>query len=331
MDIKYVVFRQKAEYGWISHLELKDHPDVLLDRDIKNRFLYKVNEFCSAARVNRIIRIPFQSVWYKAYLDESRLSPQDEIIFLFEDGSRPCFIGGYLKYLRKKYPKSHICFASFNCSFAYPPKTLKFIEENYDFITSFDRKDCKERGWGWYSGIYSKIDDINPDGNYESDVYFAGADKGRLPLLYDIYDRLTAAGLNCDFYITGVKPEDIRKDTNIHFNVWVDYIEVVKKCCKTRCLLDVIQPGQDGETYRQGEAVAYGIKLISNFKNMDRERYFNPRQMRIFNKAEDIDINFIKEDYSSEDFPYNGSLAPYRRLQWLEKTLKTSNEANNQE
>ncbi len=322
MRIKYVVFRQKAEYGWISHLELRNHPDVLLDRDIKNKLLFSINRFWSSAKVNEQIKIPFQFIWYKCYLDESKLSRDDEIIFMFEDGSRPCFIGGYLRYLKRRYPKSKLCFASFNCSFAYPPKRLKFIEDNYDFITSFDRKDCEKRGWGWYSGIYSKIDDINPDGNYESDVYFAGADKGRLPLLYDIYDRLTAAGLNCDFYITGVKPEDMRKDTNIHFNEWVDYIEVVKKCCKTRCLLDVIQPGQDGETYRQGEAVAYGIKLLSNYQNMDKERYYNPKQMQIFMTAEDINIDFIKEEYKHTDFPYNGCLAPYKRLQWIETCLK---------
>lgn len=321
MKISFVVFRQKAEYGWISHLELKKHEDVLLDRDIKNKFLYILNNFHTAARVNRKVSLPFQSIWYKSYLDEDKLSPNDEIIFMFEDGSRPCFIRGYLKYLKSKYPKSHLCFASFNCSFAYPPERLKFIEENYDFITSFDRKDCEMRGWGWYSGIYSKLDNYAPTGVYESDVYFAGADKGRLPLVYDVYDKLTAAGLKCDFYVTGVKDKDIRKGYDIHFNEWVRYEEVVAKCCKTRCLLDIIQPGQDGETYRQGEAVAYGVKLLTNYQNVVSERYYNPNQMRVFHSANDIDIDFIKEEYSPESFPYDGCLAPYNRLLWLKKKL----------
>lgn len=321
MEIKYIVFRQKAEYGWISHLELKDHEDVLLDRDIPNKFLHLINDFCTSAKVNKYIRIPFQRIWYKYYLDEKLLDPNKEYIFMFEDGSRPYLIAGYLKYLKRKYPKGHLVFASFNSSFRYPPKRLAFFESHYDYITSFDRKDCKERGWGLYTGIYSKLNDIQPTGEYDSDVYFAGADKGRLPLLHEIYDRLTAVGIKCDFYVTGVKPEDMRKDTNIHYNEWVDYIEVVKKCCRTRCLLDIIQPGQDGETYRQGEAVAYGIKLISNFQNMDKERYFNPKQMQIFKTAEDINIDFIKGDYSPNSYPYNGCLAPYKRLLWLKEQL----------
>lgn len=325
MKIKYVVFRQKAQYGWISHKELYDHKDVLLDRDISNRFLSFINNIHSAARVNKHIELPFQSIWFKYYLDESKLNRDDEIIFMFEDGSRPCFIWSYLKYLKRRYPKSHLCFASFNCSFRYPPQRLKNIEKYYDFITSFDRKDCRERGWGWYSGIYSKMDSMEPTEEYESDVYFAGADKGRLPLVMDIYKRLTAAGLKCDFYVTSVRKEDIIPDSGIHFNEWIKYEEVVEKCCKTRCLLDVIQPGQDGETYRQGEAVAYGIKLLTNYQNIITERYYNPSQMQVFKSAEDIDIGFIKQPYSHKDFPYNGCLAPYNRLLWLSKQFKSNN------
>lgn len=321
MDIKYIVYRQKAEYGWISHLELSKHQDVLLDRNISNKFLFFLNNFCTSARVNKHIKIPFQSVWYNSYIDESRLDPSKEYIFMFEEGSRPYLIEGYLKYLKKKYRKSHLVFAAFNSVVQYSKERLDFFETNYDFITSFDRGDCEKRGWGLYTGIYSKLENINPDGHYESDVFFVGKDKGRLPLLYEIYDKLTEAGLKCDFYITNVKPEDIRKDTTIHFNEWVDYIEVVKKCCKTRCLLDVLQPGQDGETYRQGEAVAYGIKLLSNFQNMYKERYYNPQQMQIFRTVDDIDVEFIKGDYTPSTFPYNGCLEPYKRLEWLEKQL----------
>ena len=191
------------------------------------------------------------------------------------------------------------------------------IESSYDIITSFDRLDCERRGWAWYSGIYSKLDYIKPDGTYDCDVYFAGADKGRLPLVYEIYKYLTAKGLKCDFYVTSVEEKDIIPDCGIHFNEWMDYEDVVRKCCKTRCLLDVSQPGQDGETYRQGEASAYGIKLLSNYQNMVNERYFVPEQMKVFTKPEDIDVDFIKEDYNPEDFVNAEIIAPYRRLVWL--------------
>lgn len=322
MDIKYIVFRSRSEYGWVSHLELNDYDDVLLDKDIHNKFLFHLNRFCTAAKINKYISIPFQSFWFKYYIDESSLRPEEEYIFLFEEGSRPYLIKEYLLYLKRKYFKSHIVFAAFNSSFQYPQNRLEFIEKYYDYITSFDRKDCLSRGWGLYTGIYSRIKVFSTNGNYDSDVFFVGVDKGRLSILYDIYDRLTSAGLICDFYVTGVKEGDIRKGYNIHFNEWMKYEDVLKKCSRTRCLLEVLQPGQDGETYRQGEAVAYGIKLLTNYQNVIKERYYNPKQISVFSSAEDIDVSFIKEEYTPQAFPYNGCLSPYKRLQWLSEQLR---------
>ncbi len=314
---KYVVFRQKAEYGWISHKDLYRRQDVMLDKSLKNPVLSFLNNIHTSAKANKYFELPFQSVWYNCYLDENKLNPSDKIIFMFEDGSRNAFNPGYIHYLRSKYKNGYFVFAAFNSSFRYPKRRLDIIESTYDLVTSFDRKDCKERGWFLYTGVYSTLDHMRPAGHYDSDVYFAGADKGRLPIIYEIYERLTRAGLRCDFTVTGVKEADIDKCTGIKFNEWTKYEDVVRKVCSTRCLLDIIQPGQDGETYRQGEAVAYGIKLITNYQNIVLERYYNPKQMRIIKNAEDIDIDFITNSYTSADFPYNGCLDPYLRLEAL--------------
>lgn len=321
LDIRYVVFRQKGSYGWVQNLELKEHGDVMVNKEIKGRVLNEVHRFHTAAKTNKYFQIPFQMLWFKYYLDEEKLDPKNKLIFLFEDGSVASYNPKYLSYIRCNYPKAYLVFAAFNSSFRYSKKKLRFIEDNYDYITSFDRKDCLNRGWGFYSGIYSKLSDLEPDGEYESDLYFVGADKGRLPLIYEVYDRMTALGLKCDFTVTGVKAQDIRSDTNITFNKWTDYKKVLKKACKARCLVDILQPGQDGATYRQNEAVVYGIKLITNYQNVYQERYYNPKQMQIFTKADDIDVSFIKDNYSHEDFPYNGCLAPYNRLLWLRDQL----------
>lgn len=322
--IKYVVFRQKAEYGWISHKDLYNHDDVMLDKSFSNPFIAAINNAHTSAKANQYFQLPLQNIWYGCYLDETKLNSEDELIFMFEDGSRNAFNPGYIRYLRKKYKKAHFVFASFNSSFRYPQRRLELIESTYDLVTSFDRKDCRERGWFLHTGIYSKLDHIKPDGNYESDIYFAGADKGRLPLVYEIYKKLSGAGLKCDFVVTGVKESEFEKYPGIKFNEWLKYEDVVRKVCKTRCLLDIIQPGQDGETYRQGEAVAYGIKLITNYKNMTLERYYNSEQMKIINSADDIDIDFILQPYSSNDFPYNGCLDPYLRLSRLREYFEST-------
>ncbi len=213
--IKYVVFRQKAEYGWISHKDLYHRQDVMLDKSLKKPFLSYLNNIHTSAKANKYFELPFQSVWYNCYLDENKLNSSDKIIFMFEDGSRNAFNPGYIHYLRKKYKNAYFVFAAFNSSFRYPKRRLQIIESTYDLVTSFDRKDCTDRGWFLYTGVYSRLDYMRPTGRYESDVYFAGADKGRLSMIYEIYERLTRAGLKCDFTVTGVKESDIDKSTGI--------------------------------------------------------------------------------------------------------------------
>lgn len=325
-NIKYVVFRKKASYGWVMNLELKNHTDVLLDRKIQNHFLYKINDFCTSAKVNNYFRIPFQFVWYNYYLDEKQLNSEDEIIFMFEEGSRPYLIEDYLKYLKKKYPRCHLVFFPYNSAFSYSNDRIVFFEKNYDYIVTSERKDHEERGWLYYAGVYSKLPELSLAQIKESDVFFVGSNKGRLQMLYAIYEKLSAIGLKCDFYITNVATDEIRDYSGIHFNQWLDYKEVIEKACKTNCLLEVLQKGQDGITYRQVEAVTYGIKLLTNYMNISKEHYYNPKQMSIFRSVDDIDIDFVKMKYETTAFPYDGSLSPYKRIQWLDNQIHHNQE-----
>lgn len=50
-----------------------------------------------------------------------------------------------------------------------------------------------------------RLPNIDQDDLDNSDVFFVGANKGRLRLLLSIYDKLSNAGLKCDFFICGVE------------------------------------------------------------------------------------------------------------------------------
>ncbi len=321
MKVKYIVFRRKNQYGWVSYLELEKHNDVLLDRDIDCRLFRFLNRIHSAARFNKFFTLPFQRIWFKYYIDESLLSKDDRLLFVFEEGSRPYLIKSYLDYIRKKYRNSSLVFVALNSSFTYPETRIAFFESQYDAITSFDKKDCDDRGWLYHGTTYSKIDVSKQNKGYDCDVFFVGVNKGRINILHEIYKKLTSVGLKCEFYVTEVKESSIRIDNNIHYNEKLDYKVVVDKIQRAKCLLEVIQDGQNGESYRQCEAIVYGKKLLTNFGRIKDRPFYNPHQMSVFTNTDDIDISFIKEDYSPSDFPYKGSLDPYRRLVWLEKTL----------
>ena len=85
--------------------------------------------------------------------------------------------------------------------------------------------------------------EINQGSLSESDVFFIGANKGRYKHLLLIYDKLSNAGLKCDFFICDVaKKEQIKKD-GIVYNKRITYDEVLKHIKASKCVLEVLQNG----------------------------------------------------------------------------------------
>ena len=70
-------------------------------------------------------------------------------------------------------------------------------------------------------------------------------------------------------------------------------------------MLDVPLGSQNGSTIRLQEAVTYEKKLITNLKEVKDKPYYKKENFLIFNKVEDIDINFIDVPYEKNDYNFS--------------------------
>ncbi|NLY18955.1 MAG: hypothetical protein GX045_08420 [Clostridiaceae bacterium] len=320
MDPLFVVFTKHSDYAWVHTEELQNYTNVIFDKKINNKLLAMANRLHTAIRTNKYFRIPLQKIWFKCYLDNEKIKNYKEIYFLFIEGNRLGYSPEYLKYIKKEYPNAKLVFDFTNPTKKIDSKYIELIKKYYDLILSFDLSDCKEFGWTYYSGVYSKRNDLDLSDVPDSDVFFVGSDKGRIDIIHEIYDLLTDHGLKCDFHVVDVHKSKIRKNSCIQYNKRLSYEEVIKRVCKTKCILEVTQSNQTGSSLRVMEAIAYGKKLLTSNKALEQERFYNKNQMYIFDKPSDINIEFLINN--EEQFEYDGCLSPYKRLEFIQNYFR---------
>jgi 1,5-rhamnosyltransferase len=320
MDSLFVVFRKQSDYAGVETDELQNYCNVLFDKKINNRILSMLNRLHTAIRTNRHFRIPLQKIWFRYYLDRERIKKSEEVYFLFTEGTRMGYSPEYLTYIHKEYPNAKLVFAFTNPTKKINSKYIGLIKKHYDLILSFDLADCEEYGWIFYSGVYSKRDDLDLSGIKESDVFFVGTNKGRIDAVHEIFDLLTGHGLKCDFHVMDVENSKIRDDNPIHYNKRLSYEEVLKRVCMTKCILEIPQLNQTGSSLRVMEAIVYGKKLLTCNKAIKQERFYNKNQMLVFDKPSDINIEFLNTNV--EQFEYDGSLSPYKRLEFIQNYFR---------
>lgn len=291
----FVIFRNMNEYLRIP-FEGYQREDVLMDKDLKNHILKFLLNYHTSIKLNRRINIPFKQIWYPYYLDYEKINKDDDIYFVFFEGSRVSMQRDYLLFLRNKYRK-----AKFIYRFVNPVNTvnlwaLEFVYMNYDLIISMDREDCDKYHWLYVSNTYN-VKTKQGCQEEEIDVFFVGSNKGRLEQLLKIYQYLTNKGMKCAFFITDVKKsERVSGYKGIHYIKKMKYEENLQYIRKSKCLLEVVQKGQAGSTLRPFEAIVYGKKLLTNDRNIISQEYFDDKNMLYFKSVEDIDIKFIKQE-----------------------------------
>lgn len=183
----------------------------------------------------------------------------------------------------------------------------------FDVSYSFDKNDAEKYGFKYVDTPYSRYKENKKECEYA--LYFCGSVKGRAELLKDINNRLKD-NISCCWNIFSNKStkqneiEMIQSFTQCRSSSEVlPYSEVLKRTMKANCILDVVQDGQAGNTVRYYEAVCNNKKLLTNNKTVLTSKYYNPKYIQYFSKAEDIDIDWIKES-CEVNFGYQGEFSP---------------------
>lgn len=274
------------------------------------RILFKIHFY---KKINHIIRLPFKIYWNNyLFKDLDKDVPTLFIVlrswFSVENNLK------WINYIRSNFRNSKIVIflqdivSTYQDYFAPTPIDIVDYKSKVDLILSFDRGDADKYGLTYHKTVLSQID-IQDSQKPNSDVFFIGKDKGRLRLIRNLYTTLSKKGLKCLFMVSEVPIENrIPGDGIIYLDRQLPYTEILEYVKNTRCLLEILQSGAVGITYRTLESIVCNKKLITNNLSLKKEDIYSDRFISFFNNVEDIDIGFIS---NSEDAFPNGN--PFRQ------------------
>lgn len=286
--------------------------------DHSNKLVRYIFALHTSLRLSKYVRLPLKECWYKHYFinDFKNNSP---LCFLLLNHSLPF---SYLDYLKNHFEGCKIVLLHRDL--------LKVCERcapglmgnpNIDLEMTFDKGESERYNLPHFHEFESKID-IERLSQMESDVFFAGKVKDRLPMLIKAYDKFTNAGLKCKYYLTGVPKEEQVKLPGVEYaESFMTYREMLYHTVNTKCVFEINQGNCDGYTSRFLEAVIYGKKLITNNEFIRKSPFYNPNRIQIVNHMNEIDPLFVKNGNDFVDYQYNNEFSPFSMIEAVENEL----------
>lgn len=310
----YVIYGSNNDYWKVSYKDIDKVSGATYVAGFLPEAPTVVRKFHTAMAVRK--KLPLRKLWYSAYFSEKYHS-SDDYVFVFFQAWQEIFQNGYLDYLRKKYPgcKCVLLLCDINQA-----RKLNIEEQkkNFDQVLVFERIFAREKGIGYYPLVYSDFRSEICSEEKDIDLLFVGWAKGRYKLLKQIYDRLTAEGVNCQFYLTKLD-EEVPEDSGIHTADWVPYDQNISLVKRAKCLLDIVPPNTDCNTLRVNEALSYKCKILTNNTRIISEEFYDPESISVYSAPEDIDIDFLLKPYNDPD--YNGyitKMTPQALINYLD-------------
>lgn len=248
-------------------------------------------------KINSIISLPNKSIWNWYFFRQTfkSLKRKTPTVFIF---FKPWFDlsikSGLIESLHKNFKncKTVLFFQDIIASYQDPLTGKTFDIEKYrdkfDLIISFDQQDSRRFGLKYHNTILSNHK-VPIQQQYKNDVFFIGKDKGRLPLVYEVFKKLTAYNLSCKFILLDVPEDKHSKYPGMTFiDRLIPYNEVLNYVRNCSCLLEIMQHEAVGATYRTLETISYDKILLSNNQALRNSDLFNESTMYLFDKADDI-------------------------------------------
>ena len=334
MMMKYIMI---WPYGWFDTYMYRDlmvnnmivHLDV--DRPYSSCVMNFLRRVHYSPKINRIVNLPCKDIWnyslYKALLSEI----SEDTCIIFDTGSLAHLSLRMLNKIRRISQKIRMVLvaadslhgASAHISDALP----RILGFRWDLILSYDKSDCHEFGFEYLGQtIYSKLNDIHPS-DEKSDLYFIGRNKaGRNYDVLKLYHALFSAGVKLNFNLVDTKENNQKsrysKSPGVHlFTENLPYEKVISDVLSTKCILEVVAPGQKAQTARYYEAVCYNKKLLTNNAGCFNLPFYNKDYIHYFENVNDINPDWIK-DMTSVEYNYHGEFSPIHLLDTINNKLK---------
>lgn len=191
-------------------------------------------------------------------------------------------------------------------------------------VASFDMNDCDK-----YKLIYNNQLGVNMlsrnlsnQVNNEYDVFFCGKDKDRINVIKNLDKIFCQQGINMKCMLL---PDDNKEyslcDKNRYLiNCEMDYVNMIKEELKSKCILEIVQNGQNGLTWRPLESLFYKKKLITNYSAIKYQKFYCKENVFILGE-DDIDklYCFINSPYKDIS---NKLIKHYLWNDWMRKLIE---------
>lgn len=178
---------------------------------------------------------------------------------------------------------------------------LLSMRKSYNFnISSFDIEDCYKYNLTYNNQVAPFFRDVSISNPISNSIFFFGKDKGRLSHLQNLARQFRGLGYVCEF---NVVPDARKKYSSDAFDGvkrvnYTAYKDIVKQELNSNALLEILQDGQSGITWRALEALFYKRKLITNFMNIKEYDFYNVNNIYIIGFDEEKRFEqFMKTPY----------------------------------
>lgn len=158
--------------------------------------------------------------------------------------------------------------------------------KNFGFkVHTFNEKDSYKYGLEKHNQFFPIMEYIDSKhDNLLYDFYFLGFDKGRKNMIDSLRSRLSN-------YTNKILLVNNKND-------YISYSENINNILSTKCIIDIVQEGQDGQTLRPLEAITFKKKLLTNNSKIRYEDFYHPNNIFIIGHDNWNDFNdFYKKDY----------------------------------
>lgn len=250
--------------------------------------------------LNKSHELPWKGIWYRHCFDERKLMDNVDIYFICYESFHMSYSRRYLKHIRDKFTNAKLVFYFSNPVNEYNLTRLESVRQFYDEVMTFNERDAIENSFLYCNCDAFLLPTIEVDDKLENDVFFIGADKGRLGLILSVYKRLTDAGINCDFHIVNVPPQKQNYVDCITYNHRIPYEDVLRRVKSSKCVLEILPKGNHYYSIRTMEALQYHKKLLTTNMEVNKQWFYKSEIIQTFSDVSEIDTDFILESVNDE-------------------------------
>lgn len=155
-------------------------------------------------------------------------------------------------------------------------------------IYSHDRNDCRDYGFKFNTAFYAARPMVHQPAPITTDVIYIGGNKNRLERIVQTHEQLH--GLALDYHVYDpLHAGASLADGLIAQGQFLPYTDYLDRMMASRCVLEILQPGQDSLTLRAMEALFYKKKLLTNHQQIVNERFYNPANILVFEDPRTLD------------------------------------------